>query len=195
MLYMQIFHPPFSRSSKVRIWEQAEKDDIKYNGELAPGDAANKGRVEEYPKLLVPILEMSTELKTVDSLVHGTAGDWAKALQILQQPQYEKIAFKRMFNSFADNIYYGDPDRANLYLGGGTTPKTEQSLAYLLRNDILTNLEALEAELVYLLKEKDTDTEDLFKYSSNANLAMTDYLGNVSPYEMGKAKELLAAGK
>ena len=136
---------------------------------------------------------MSEELQMVDSLVHGSTEDWAKALKILQQPQYEKIAFKKTFNSFADNIYYGDPDRANLYLGGGTTPKTEQSLAYLLRNDILTNLEALEAELQYLLKEKDTDTGDLIKYSADVNSAMKDYLGNVSPYEMSKAKELLAS--
>ena len=180
---------------QVRIWEQAEADDIKYNGELAAGDAGNKGRVDQYPALLVPILKMSEELKTVDSLVHGSTAndDWAEALKILQQSQYEKTAFKRIFNSFADNLDDGDPDRANLYLGGGTTPKSEQSLAYLLRNEILTNLEALQAELEYLLKEKETDTEDLFKYSSNANSAMKDYLSNVSPYEMGKAKELLTA--
>jgi len=176
----------------VRIWVQAEADDIKYNGELTAGDAANRGRVDEYPKLLVPILKMSEELKTVDTLVHGGPDDWEKALKIIQQPQYEKTAFKRTFNKFADNIYYGDPDRANLYLGGGTTPRSEQSLAYLLRNDILTNLEALQAELEYLLKEKD-DPGDLYKYSANTNLAMNDYLKNVSPDEMAKAKSLLAS--
>lgn len=181
---------------QVRILQQAEADDIKYNGELAPGDAANRGRVDEYPKLLVPILKMSEELKTVDTLVHSgsitSRDDWAKALKILQQSQYDKSAFKKIFNSFADNIYYGDPDRANLYLGGGTTPKSEQSLAYLLRNDILTNLEALQAELEYLIKETD-DTADLFEYSSFANVAMKKYLGNVSPAEMDKARELLLA--
>lgn len=181
------------RGGKIRIWEQAEADDIKYGGELAAGDAGNRGRVDEYPKLLVPILKMSDELKQVDSIVHGNKDGWAEALKTLQQPKYEKIAFKKTFNSFADNVYYSDPDRANLYLGGGATPKAEQSLAYLLRNEILTNIEALQAELAYLLKENDSDTEDLYKYSSNANSAMADYLKNVSPDEMSKAKELLAS--
>ena len=45
------------------------------------------------------------------------------------------------FKHKADNIYYSDPDRANAYLGGGAVPKNEQSIAYLLRNDVLTNLE------------------------------------------------------
>jgi hypothetical protein len=34
---------------------------------------------------------------------------------------YDTIAFKRIFNAYADNVYYSDPDRANLYLGGGGT--------------------------------------------------------------------------
>ena len=40
---------------QIRIWEQAEADELKYGGELAPGDAGNKGKVEAYPRLLVPI--------------------------------------------------------------------------------------------------------------------------------------------
>lgn len=178
---------------KIRIWEQAEADNIRYNGELTPGDAGNKGNIDQYPKLLVPILKISKELKQVEALVHGNRDDWQQALRIVQQPKYEKVAFKKTFNMYADNIYYNDPDRANLYLGGGATPKTEQSLAYLLRNEILTNVEALQAELQYLLKETDTDTEDLYKYSSSANAAMNDYLKNVSPYEMNKAKEFLTS--
>jgi len=36
---------------------------------------------------------------------------------------YEVKTFKKTFNRYADNIYYSDPPRrANLYLGGGTTP-------------------------------------------------------------------------
>jgi hypothetical protein len=101
---------------------------------------------------------------------------------------------KKTFNAFSDNIYYSDPDRANLYLGGGATPKTEQSIAYLLRNEILTNLEALQAELEYLLKNNEVDTEDLYKYSSQANTAMKDYLSNVSPDEIKRAKALIASG-
>ena len=58
----------------------------------------------------------------------------------------------------------------------------------------MTNLEALQAELEYLLKERD-DPGDLYKYSANTNLAMKDYLSNVSPEEMSKAKSLLASGQ
>lgn len=134
---------------------------------------------------------MSNELQRVDSLVHGSREDWKQANQIVQQSKYDKIAFKKTFNSYADNIYYSDPDRANLYLGGGATPKTEQSLAYLLRNEILTNIEALQAELEYLLKSNENETDDLYKYSSEANSAMAQYLGNVNPNEMKKARDLL----
>ena len=65
-----------------------------------------------------------------------------------------EVEAKKTFNAFADNIYYSDPDRANAYLGGGAVPKNEQSIAYLLRNDILTNVESLQAEVTYLIKEQ-----------------------------------------
>ncbi len=61
--------------------------------------------------------------------------------QILSHEIFDKIRFKKAFNAFADNIYYSDPDRANLYLGGGAVPQSTQTLAYLLRNDVLTNVE------------------------------------------------------
>lgn len=175
--------------------EQAEKDTIQYGGELEAGNAGNRGQVAQYPRLLVPILKMSDELTQVDSLVHSSGDkDWKEAMQILEQPKYDKITFKKTFNAFADNIYYSDGDRANLYLGGGATPKTEQSLAYLLRNEILTNAEDLRAELQYLLQSQENDTTDLYKYSSQAKSAMKDYLDNVSPYEVKKAKDLIASG-
>lgn len=120
----------------MRIWEQVEADNIKYDGELEMGDAGNKGKVEAYPRLLVPILKIDQGLREVNSLVHENdrTSAWPKALAILQNGNYEKIAFKKIFNAYSDNIYYSDPDRANAYLGGGATPKNEQSIAYLLRN-------------------------------------------------------------
>ena len=58
---------------------------------------------------------------------------------------------------FADNniiMYYSDPDRANLYLGGGAIPKMTQSVrAYLLRTELLTNVVDLKAEVQYLTEE------------------------------------------
>ena len=95
--------------------------------------------------------------------------------------KYEKIQFKKIFNQYGDNIYYSDPDRANLHLGGGATPKPEQSIAYLLRNEVLTNIEALRAELEYLLKTGEDDTEDLYAYANNAADGMKKYLFPASP--------------
>jgi hypothetical protein len=183
---------------QIRIWEQAEADNIKYGGELEMGDAGNKGKVDAYPRLLVPILKIDQELVEVKQLVHATDNakeSWSKALTILQQPTYEKIAFKKTFNKYSDNIYYSDPDRANIYLGGGATPKTEQSLAYLLRNDVLTNIENLRAELEYLIKTGETETDDLFTYADVATSAMKKYLAIVPPNELQQAKEILKSGE
>lgn len=177
---------------QVRIWEQAEADEIKYGGELERGDAGNKGKTDAYPRLLVPILEIADDLSSVNTMV-GDRSKWTTAQRILAQPRYQKIAFKKIFNAFGDNIYYSDPDRVNLYLGGGATPKTEQSLAYLLRNDILTNVEALQAELDYLLAHENESTEDLISYASIANSAMQEYLTFVPPNELQMAKELRKA--
>jgi len=103
---------------KVRILDQEVADDLKYGGELERGDAGNKGKTEAYPKLLLPILVMANELDAVDRLVREGPESWKDAEKILDKPSYEKIQFKKIFNAFGDNIYYSDPDRANLYLGG-----------------------------------------------------------------------------
>ena len=184
---------------KLRILEQAEKDNIQYDGELEKGDAGNKGKVDAYPALLVPILNIESDLNEVRSLVRSGGESkpskeaMSKALAILQQPTYEKINFKKTFNRYGDNIYYNDPDRANLYLGGGATPKTEQSIAYLLRNDILTNMENLRAELEYLIKSDENDTEYLFSYADICSSAMKKYLAQVPPNQLEEAKRILSS--
>jgi hypothetical protein len=63
-------------------------------------------------------------------------GRWLEARSILSDSKYDKVSFKKIFNAYGDNIYYSDPDRANVYLGGGAMPRSEQSLAYLLRKSI-----------------------------------------------------------
>ena len=159
------------------------------------GDAGNKGKVEAYPRMLVPILKMDQELREINSLAHESDRTSAlpKALAILQNGSYDKIAFKKVFNAYSDNIYYSDPDRANAYLGGGATPKNEQSIAYLLRNDILTNVEALIAEVEYLIKTPEEGTEDLFIYSDITTSAMKKYLAIVPPNELEAALKMLAS--
>eukprot|EP00980_Cylindrotheca_fusiformis_P016398 scaffold4887_cov118-Cylindrotheca_fusiformis.AAC.8 len=179
---------------QVRIWEQAEADNLKYGGELEMGDAGNKGKASDYPSLLVPILKIEQDLAELKTLVNeGTPAAWKKGLHILQTERYDKTNFKKTFNKYGDNIYYSDPDRANAYLAGGATPKTEQSIAYLLRNDILTNMENLRAELEYLLKSGDSETEDLYLYSNAVNSAMAKYLAIVPPNELDEARRLLSS--
>jgi hypothetical protein len=180
-------------SWQIRIWEQAEADNIKYGGELAAGDAGNKGQVGAYPKLLVPILRIDQELSEIKLLVRDEDRPkaWSKALKILQNDKYEKIPFKKIFNAYGDNIYYSDPDRANAYLGGGASPKAEQSIAYLLRNDVLSNVENLKAELEYLLKNED-EVDDLYKYADIAGSAMKKYLAIVPPNELEEALKNMA---
>ena len=92
---------------------------------------------------------------------------WIVFSRVFFKNSHEHLSHVTYFlHDAADNIYYSDPDRANLYLGGGAVPKNEQSIAYLLRNDILTNLENLQAEVAYLIKETNAgnplETEDLY---------------------------------
>ncbi len=83
---------------KIRILEQAEADNIKYGGELAPGSP--QGR-EQYAKLLVPILVIQKELDEIYDLVRLPNGEGLeKADGILSKPQYVKIQFKKTFNAF-----------------------------------------------------------------------------------------------
>lgn len=186
---------------QIRIWEQDSADNIKYGGELAPGSP--KGR-EAYAKLLVPILGIQRDLDTVNELVRKDDKTTAlsKADAILSKPEFQKIAFKKTFNAFADNIYYSDPDRANAYLGGGAVPKNEQSIAYLLRNDILTNVESLQAEVAYLIKEQKKitsgeeagplETDDLYEYAKTASISMKKYLDLVPPAELELGRKYFA---
>jgi hypothetical protein len=175
---------------QLRIWDQAAADTIKYDGVLEMGDAGNRGKVDGYPRLLVPILQLSTDLQKVQELV-AESRDYPAAMNILQP--YTTSGLKKMFNQYADNIYYSDPDRANIYLGGGATPKTEQSLAYLMRNDLLNEIDSLKAELGYIIKNPtDNSTDDLIEYASKACIAMKRYLEEVVPtQELNKAEELV----
>jgi hypothetical protein len=136
---------------QVRIWNQAQADNIRYGGELERGDAANKGQVSAYyPQLLVPILKMARDVDVLVASLSDSSStslpptlplpaasnngvtkdertissprlDDSEMVALLSQSVYETIEFKRIFNAFADNIYYSDPDRANLYLAGGGT--------------------------------------------------------------------------
>lgn len=176
---------------QIRIWDQAEADQLKYGGELENGDAGNKGQVDAYPRLLLPIIEMQQEIDRIQVLANGPRSEWSEIQRILKQPAYDKIQFKKIFNAYGDNIYYSDPDRANLYLAGGATPKSEQSMAYLLRNEILTNIENLRAEVDFLLQNREEPADDLLLFSGKVNQCMKEYLNMVPPEQLRKAQSLM----
>ncbi|KAL7525414.1 hypothetical protein ACHAXR_000993 [Thalassiosira sp. AJA248-18] len=206
---------------KMRILNQDEADNIKYGGELESGSAKAPAEFDQYVALLLPILAVEQDLSTVDQLLNNndssskptTKEDYTilfeKINKVLSKSQFDKINFKKAFNAFADNIYYSDPDRANLYLGGGAIPKNTQSIAYMLRNDVLlTTIEDMRAEVQYLLKElgKLSDNggvvvvgegglelEDMFGLSKVANGGMVKYLDLVPPKELEAARAKFAS--
>jgi hypothetical protein len=182
---------------QYRIWDQDMADNLKYGGELERGDAGNQGRVDAYPELLVPIVRMQDDLAHIQSLVSSAAAaagpdEWRQVQHIVTQPPYETKMFKTIFNAYGDNIYYSDPDRANLYLAGGATPKNEQSLAYLLRNDLLTAVQNLQVEVDYCLNHVDAARQenDVALYASQASESLKHYLDLVPPRELDRARAL-----
>lgn len=173
---------------KIRIVEQEEAN-AAYKGQLASPDLNKNGDI--YTQLLLPILSLDQSIYQINNLIYtdpSSKTNLKEAQSILQSKSFQTPQIKKTFNNFADNIYYTDPDRANAYLGGGATPKNEQSIAYLLRNDLITNIEALRAEVDYLLKEED-DVADLKDYSKKIRNGMIEYLALVPPKELDLARE------
>ena len=199
---------------KIRIWNQDEADNVVYGGELASGSSKPDG-LDVYVGLLQPILGVERDLSEVDALLRksmgggggggGGGGEGALLAEIkvvLSKSKFDKLEFKRSFNAFADNIYYSDPDRANLYLGGGATPKASQSIAYLLRNEILTDVEDMRAEVRYLAGEVGKggataegiiDLDEMYRLSESANVGMRKYLDLVPPRELVAARAEFSA--
>lgn len=123
------------------------------------------------------------------------------ALTILQAQDFQKKDIKRVFNAYSDNIYYlPDSDRENKYLQGGATPSSRQTLQYLLRNDVIDNVEALTAEIAYLIREResggedgsevDTDEKDLRMYLGKCKQSFDKYLGMVFQNEIDEATDM-----
>jgi hypothetical protein len=187
---------------KLRIWDQDEADNIAYGGELASPNR-NAGDGDVYVTLMQPILDVECDLRELSSLLKSFDGNGDvvalldDANAILTRSKFDKLVFKKSFNAFADNIYYSDPDRANLYLGGGALPKNSQSIAYLLRNEILTNVEDMRAEVAYLVREAgkndgggegDVDLDELRRLCASANDGIGRYVDLVPPGELEAAR-------
>lgn len=120
---------------------------------------------------------------------------WTKARKTLADPAFEKKNFKRAFNAYSDNVYYerSDPDRANLYLLGGTPPSNKQTIQYLHRNDALDNVEKLQSEIDYLLTNKDGDSDpsDAKAFYAAATKAFDAYFALCPEEDKRDARALL----
>jgi 3'-phosphoadenosine 5'-phosphosulfate sulfotransferase len=85
------------------------------------------------------------------------------------------------------------------------TPKSIQSMAYLLRNEILDNINNLRAELQYQISTRtetnqpndhseddneDNDDDDVSRYAQAAYTAMQRYMEIIPPTEIQRAETL-----
>ncbi|KAH8049879.1 hypothetical protein JL722_11661 [Aureococcus anophagefferens] len=142
----------------IRIADQLEADETL--GELADPKQKDAPAVR-----LAKVVRLDDSLRGLAPLLDSRDGSaraaWTKARKTLSDPAFEKKNFKRAFNAYSDNVYYerSDPDRANLYLLGGTPPSNKQTIQYLHRNDALDNVEKLQSEIDYLLTNKDGDSD------------------------------------
>ena len=154
---------------KVRVLLQDEADAIQYGGELAPG-----GPPSPIPALLLivpparpnpgpnsrsrtamltpphrpraqPIVQMQATLKKIAPMLDDPI-QWPSVLAVIESGPFETLAFKKIFNGYADNIYYvSDSPEANAYLLGGATPSSNQTNQYLLRNEGLKQIAEVSA--------------------------------------------------
>jgi hypothetical protein len=188
---------------KVRILLQDEADAIQYGGQegLAPG-----GPPSTVPALLlIPVVQMQAVLRELQPSLSDFS-KWDQVMLVLERAPFETVALKRIFNAYADNIYYvSDSPEANAYLLGGATPSSKQTTQYLLRNEILKQLAELRDEIKYQksIKPEERETEVAIEYMQNTLKAFDDYL-KLSPaderataleavYDEKTAKGMLAA--
>lgn len=115
--------------------------------------------------LLYPIVEISKEIEYIktklisikfykndndEKVIQNTLNE---VQNILQSNKYKSVDFKKIFNRYSDNIFYQDPRRANLYLGGGAIPDSSMTTKYLYRNVALTSIEDLKDDINTIIKE------------------------------------------
>ena len=151
---------------------------------------------------LVPILSINADIQSIGESIEEISKMSSKSevdlrlrsiLEVLNKEVYETVAFKKIFNKYADNIYYSDPREANLYLGGGTTPTSKQTTQYLLRNDLLTSIGNIKGDVSAMQKEGVTGEmvlEDALDDIKEAQRSMEQYLEMADKEDVDVAKKL-----
>ncbi len=106
--------------------------------------------------LLYPIIEISKEIEQIKSKL-SSINDNEKVIvneiqSTLASSKYNSKEFKKIVNRYSDNIFYQDPRRANIYLGGGAIPDSSMTQKYLYRNVALTSIDYLKDDISSIIK-------------------------------------------
>lgn len=211
-LVLGVASPACAQISLPGLW-QPEKGDSKPKGyELAP--IVKDGKPS--PVLLVPVIQATEDLNSIAKMVRsGSTAEWEGAYKMLAaQPFNPPLELKRILNAYTDNIYFQDGTRRNMYLdgsamlgmgqstfgfgtlsvgNGGASPETKDTMTYLYRNEVLNNVDALTAELKYLIAQRakgvEEGTDDLYKYLEAAQAGFNNYLSTIPQRELKAAEE------
>lgn len=152
--------------------------------------------------LLYPIIEISKDIENIkEKLVMMTRQEDDKKLSvlndikiILSSNKYNAKEFKKTFNRYSDNIFYQDPRRANIYLGGGAIPDSSQTNKYLYRNVALTSIENLKDDIDILIKDKQWDDQqaidDTLDDIKEATDAFNNYFTLIDPNDIKISLEI-----
>jgi len=173
----------------IRIKQQLDADETL--GELADP----RGSPDSPAARLANVLRLEDALRGVGPLLQTKEG-WKLAKATLDAPSFQTKAFKKAFNAYSDNVYYSknDPDRANLYLLGGTPPSAKQTIQYLHRNDALDSVESLRSEIDYLLANPGEGVADAKAYHAAGVKAFDEYFALCPPEDAKAARAIVGPG-
>jgi hypothetical protein len=148
--------------------------------------------------LLVPIIDIEKDIQTVSKLITADASNLLEANTILTNKKFDTAPFKKTFNRYSDNIYYSDPERANIYLGGGAVPNTQQTTQYLFRNSALTAIGDIKEDVKLLLDAiknnvaiDQQSVADAVDDCREALEALTSYLELADPVDVKEARSIV----
>ena len=151
--------------------------------------------------LLLPIVDLYSDVQDASKLLQANFPNKFYLIKsILGNKKFDITNMKKTFNRYGDNIYYADPARANIYLAGGALPGTVQTEQYLLRNDIITNIGNLRADIESLTsqsaekvdQQEIDDTIDDFKQTLDA---FGSYLERTNPDDLKVVYDLFNTQK
>lgn len=139
-----------------------------YKGELVDPLSDKPGSEVARNKLL-SLLDSLLALSTISNAASASTAISKLPFKITEVPKIKKI-----FNAYADNIFYSpESGRENKYLRGGATPTNNQSNLYLLRNAIIDSLLMFDAEVAYV--NNGNDDGELEQIGKELNRAIVDY--------------------